>query len=67
MLDDYETRMFLIPSEFVQEHDLNEIVDDDGLAHQEIRGGTHGLPHDGMLFHIKLINHLSPFGYELVK
>ena len=46
-LIDYEhvkLHISLIPTEFIESHQLQDLVDHQGFVHMEIRGSMHGLP-----------------------
>ena len=60
-------KLSTIPSEFANEHNLHEIVDNAGYVHAEVRGGMHGLPQVGRLACEDLKSHLAKHGYKPVK
>ena len=69
-LADYEhmkMHMSLFPSDFIESHHLNDLVDNQGFVFMEIRGGMHGLPQAGRLAHEELVAHLAPYGYSPVR
>ena len=69
-LKEYECmkmRASLFPEEFINLCNLQDLVDDKGFIHMEMRGGTHGLPQAGRLAHEELVAHLEPYGYAPVK
>ena len=57
----------LFSSDFVELYHLNDLVDNQGFIHMEIRGRMHGLPQSGRLAHKELVAYLAPYGYSSVK
>ena len=57
----------LFPAEFIELYHLQDLVDEKGFIHIEIRGGMYGLPQAGRLAHEELVTHLAPYGYTPVR
>ena len=57
----------LIPTEFIESYQLQDIVDKQCFVHVEIRGSMHGLPQAGRLAHDQLVKHLAPCGHHPVR
>ena len=69
-LEDYEYMKIhksLLPQEFIDLYNLQSLIREDDFLYIEIRRGIYGLPQEGRLAHDELVQHLSPYGYALVK
>ena len=66
-MEEYEymcMHISLFPQEIIEEYNLNELVDENGWIHMEIRKGMYGLPQSGIIANDKLRHHLHKHGYK---
>jgi hypothetical protein len=63
-LDRYEIPINLVPSESIEEYQVQDKITEDGFIYAEIRKGMYGLPQAGILANKLLKKRLGPHGYH---